>query len=133
MNKTQYLEYLQSPEWAAKRDAVLNRTDGRCEDCVRWKYANEFRRGRAEHVHHLTYERVGHERPEDLVGLCQYHHRIRHGIDEETNRENAKMNQKMLEPWTPGLSGPAPHDAISEVHRELGVTVTSSLPYHLKD
>ena len=47
-----YVRYLNSQAWAAKRAEILDRADGRCEEC-----GAELRAGEAE-VHHLTYERV---------------------------------------------------------------------------
>lgn len=63
-----YNGYLNSPYWAAKREAVLERDDYTCCAC----------KGEASQVHHLTYERVGREALEDLVSICAachaYHH-----------------------------------------------------------
>jgi hypothetical protein len=67
-----YVRYLNSVAWAAKRAEVLDRADGNCEDC-----GDELEPGEAE-VHHLTYERVGRELPEDLVALCPGCHRRAH-------------------------------------------------------
>lgn len=65
-----YAQYLQSPEWANRRLAVLERSHG-CEACGR--------PGRRE-AHHRTYERLGHELLEDLVALCGVCHRGVHQI-----------------------------------------------------
>ncbi len=60
-----YPEYLQTPEWFAKRTAALRRASYRCQLCNRT--------GRLE-VHHRTYARRGHEAPEDLIVLCNACH-----------------------------------------------------------
>jgi 5-methylcytosine-specific restriction endonuclease McrA len=60
-----YDDFLKSPEWAATRAVALKRAGGRCERCG----------APAREVHHLTYERVGAERPEDLQALCAPCHR----------------------------------------------------------
>jgi len=63
-----YGEYLKSEEWAQRRSLALVRDGYKCQDCQE----------PATQVHHTTYERVGAERLEDLVSLCQRCHRIRH-------------------------------------------------------
>jgi hypothetical protein len=55
-----YQEYLASREWAEKREAVRERSGDRCERCG----------GPQQAVHHLTYERIGHELLEDLQAVC---------------------------------------------------------------
>jgi hypothetical protein len=65
-----YLKYLGSKEWKARRQQVIVRCDGRCERCGELP---------AYEVHHLTYERVFHELPEDLQGLCEFCHDFVHG------------------------------------------------------
>lgn len=59
--RAQYNHYLNSQEWAAMREVILARASWTCEQCGQNK---------AAHVHHLTYERFGAERPEDLMAVC---------------------------------------------------------------
>lgn len=66
--KDRYHEYLDSPEWLHRRDAVLAR-DYYCRNCT----VNLSRE-----VHHLTYARIYRERLSDLVGLCRACHRLAH-------------------------------------------------------
>lgn len=63
-----YNAYLLSPEWSAKRAAVMVRSGGKCEKCGR----------RAEHVHHRSYRHVGQERPWELQALCRACHKAAH-------------------------------------------------------
>jgi 5-methylcytosine-specific restriction endonuclease McrA len=68
--RPEYRAYLQSEEWAAKRDAALERAEHRCQLC------------NSEHdltVHHRTYERLGNERDADLTVLCKECHYLFHG------------------------------------------------------
>lgn len=65
-----YRLYMRSPEWAAKREEALRRAEYRCQGC---------RSDERLEVHHLTYERFGHERPTDLQVLCHYCHMREHG------------------------------------------------------
>ena len=103
-----YREYLRSPEWQQKRQAVLNRAMQPCMpespkinvffDCygrsiesieMEWKPICESEEcsNVAKHVHHWDYERVGKERigmePEaleenDLIALCRECHASMH-------------------------------------------------------
>lgn len=64
-----YHGYLQSPEWAELRKFKLQQTGYRCQGCG----DNE----RLE-VHHLSYKKLGHERPEELMVLCHLCHMHEH-------------------------------------------------------
>jgi 5-methylcytosine-specific restriction endonuclease McrA len=64
-----YSDYLQSPEWAARRHKVLTRANWLCEGC---------RENQAVHVHHTTYTHAGNELLFELVALCQGCHQIAH-------------------------------------------------------
>lgn len=68
----EYLEYLRSPEWEAKKAKVFAARGRQCEEC-----------GSHDHleVHHLTYERLMHERLSDLRILCEDCHDAAHGHD----------------------------------------------------
>lgn len=64
-----YRIYLKSDKWHRMRMKVLTRDKFRCQQCDRG----------ATQVHHLTYERVGNERMEDLMSLCKDCHKEIHG------------------------------------------------------
>lgn len=64
-----YYDYLQSPEWKARRLREIARAGGRCELC---NSQGPF------HVHHRTYKRLGDEAPGDLVVLCPPCHQTFH-------------------------------------------------------
>lgn len=68
MNAQEYADYLRSPHWRAMREWALERADHRCEHCG----------NPADDVHHLTYDRVGGELPDDLVALCRRCHDYAH-------------------------------------------------------
>jgi hypothetical protein len=63
--RRRYDGYLNSPAWRAKRRAVMERAQGRCEGC---------RARPAVHVHHLTYDHVGDELLWELVAVCEECH-----------------------------------------------------------
>lgn len=64
-----YNAYLRSPEWDAKRSAVLKRANGKCEGCGK---------NTATAVHHLTYAHVGNELLFELAALCKECHKKAH-------------------------------------------------------
>lgn len=78
MNKSKYHEYLASREWALIKEKVKKRSGGHCERC---------QIGTHHSVHHQTYERVGHEAMEDLIGLCEKCHEFISGKSDSDPRE----------------------------------------------
>lgn len=66
-----YREYLRSPEWRAIRAEKLRQAGNQCALCPNTK--------RLE-VHHRTYDRLGKERPDDLIVLCDRCHRRQHAV-----------------------------------------------------
>lgn len=66
---TTYEEYLKSPQWRATRLRLFAIRGRKCERCAS-KYRIE--------VHHLTYTRIGQERPSDLQILCHACHQKTH-------------------------------------------------------
>lgn len=67
------LEYMRSPEWWAKRTAVMERELGVCQGC---------RTAKANQVHHLTYRHLGRELLFELVALCRPCHEAAHDLVE---------------------------------------------------
>lgn len=66
-----YQLYLKTPEWQATRDLALDRAGGLCEHCGSPTQLQ---------VHHLTYDRRGCERAEDLAAICDHCHETTHGM-----------------------------------------------------
>lgn len=64
MNKN-YGKYIRSKAWRRKANERLEMDGHTCQVCGR----------KAEEVHHLTYDRFGHEDMNDLVSLCRKCHR----------------------------------------------------------
>lgn len=63
----EYLAYLQSEEWAAKRRLIIERAGGRCQVC------ND---SRSLHGHHRTYDTLGTDHElNDCVCLCKTCHK----------------------------------------------------------
>jgi predicted HNH restriction endonuclease len=83
-----YADYLQSEHWRTTRKQALERAGHRCQ-CGMCPLASLYPHEIAENfprsvsrleVHHLTYERLGAEAPEDLLVLCGLCHRVVHGV-----------------------------------------------------
>jgi len=81
-----YAEYLKSNHWYYKRNKALNKAFFQCQVCNSKGHiirpANdpdfvEYRECQL-HVHHRTYERKGHELPQDLIVLCSECHELFH-------------------------------------------------------
>jgi hypothetical protein len=60
--RDEYQHYLQSPEWIARRDLVLEREQRVCEGC---------RLVPATEAHHTTYAHIGEEFLFELVAVCR--------------------------------------------------------------
>jgi hypothetical protein len=69
--KVNYRSYIRSEAWKKKASAAKKRAGYRCQICNRGK-----RDGVQLDAHHRTYERLGHERPEDITVLCHRCHEI---------------------------------------------------------
>lgn len=63
-----YEEYLLSPDWQKKREYTIKREKGLCQGCG----------GKAQAVHHLTYENIGNELYHELIAICNKCHRQIH-------------------------------------------------------
>jgi 5-methylcytosine-specific restriction endonuclease McrA len=61
-----YHAHLDSHEWQVLRRKVFRRCNGICEGCGEQP---------ATQVHHLSYDRMGHEMLFDLVGICEKCHK----------------------------------------------------------
>lgn len=72
---TDYYEYIRSAEWKAKAKAAKKIAGWRCQSC------GKMAAGHLLHAHHLTYERLGHERRGDIQVLCVKCHEKVHGIE----------------------------------------------------
>lgn len=68
--RVNYDEYIQTAEWRQRAEAAKQRAGNRCQICNR-----PAPRVTLE-AHHRTYERLGHELPEDLTVLCRGCHEL---------------------------------------------------------
>lgn len=80
MGRRWYDQYLATPHWKAMRAAKLRQAGHECERCGEPAMEMEGAWFGLE-VHHLTYERVGHEHFDDLMVLCRPCHAAQHGLE----------------------------------------------------
>jgi len=80
-----YRRYLESDEWRAVRSGALERARHRCARC-----------GSTDdlHVHHVSYTRLGYERPDDLTVLCAACHELEH-----RRRDRERLDARRLDGW----------------------------------
>lgn len=73
MTRQDYLQYLKTPHWLEFK-ARYESDPEKLHEC--------FVCGKMEYeLHHITYERIGKERMDDVVPLCKTHHRATHAIE----------------------------------------------------
>lgn len=82
--RVNYAEYIRGPEWRNKALILKARAGWQCQECGRASSEMTL------DVHHLTYERLGHERADDLIVLCRSCHE-RH--ERNKKRRNAAQVQ----------------------------------------
>ena len=121
MKKKEYLEYLKSESWQQKRRNLARSADAKCFCCGAIP-----RPGNVLDLHHLTYARVGHELPSDLVAICRSCHDIVHdlvkssgSIEAATLRVRDLMARKqewLSRPCTDRLRKPPTHITIVDPH-----------------
>jgi len=93
--KLNYEKYIRSSsKWKTICVQIRNRDDNKCKLCDSTEKL---------HVHHLTYKRLGNERPEDLVTLCELCHSDQHKLA-NTIRINDKRfkgdkNKSITQAW----------------------------------
>lgn len=68
-HSSQYREYMHSDAWQRRRRRAIKRAGYACQRCGT---------GERLEVHHLTYARLGKERPADLMVLCHACHAAEH-------------------------------------------------------
>ena len=79
-----YDAYLVSDAWRDRRKAWYAAWLTRCGTPPACLVCDEEWSLSSGHLHHLTYERLGHEYDKDLVPLCASHHRRLHRLLEES-------------------------------------------------
>lgn len=89
-----YLNYIRSPEWRLKSNKCLDAANRICQRC---------KERRATQAHHLTYARLFHELPLDLMAVCKPCHEAIHGrslsrtpipVNPKSTRREQKMERR---------------------------------------
>lgn len=83
-----YQEYLRSYKWKKFRQLALEHAHHKCSKCGT-TYKLE--------VHHLTYDRLGHEKLHDVAVLCMVCHERAHNPTEKDLREQYEHHLKTRE------------------------------------
>lgn len=78
-----YSAYLRSRHWKQFRKQMIEKAGYKCSQCSRVDPHRDRKRGSRMNVHHKTYERVGAERPSDVVVLCWICHKAEHSTKEK--------------------------------------------------
>lgn len=84
-----YAEYLQTTWWDVVRTRAIRRAKGICELC---------QQAEAREAHHTTYERIGCEKPDDMVALCRHCHQhiTANGLDRLSRRDLLRQRRALL-------------------------------------
>jgi 5-methylcytosine-specific restriction endonuclease McrA len=94
-----YTSYMQSEAWRELRDMMIGIVGGFCERCD----ASED--DVTLEVHHLTYERLGHEDPSDLQVLCPPCHITADAERAEETKDD--LAYRRLDGWATKVYGPS--------------------------
>ena len=86
--RNDYNDYMRSEDWKHVRRLKLEFAGNRCEKCGA---TDEL------HVHHLTYDRFGHENLTDLQVLCRDCHETVHGRKFGTSEPERSMYRSFEE------------------------------------
>lgn len=97
-DKEKYHEYLKSPEWKEFRKKAFEHYGKKCAHCKRTKFLQ---------IHHKTYANIFNEKLEDVMVLCELHHKKIHGLDVQKKKKKKKRKQvKVIKPIKERFVGP---------------------------
>lgn len=85
----EYREYLESDLWRGTRVLAFQKHG---DICICGKVATE--------IHHLTYDRIGNERIDDLLPLCADCHGNYHAIEDKRKNCVPKASAKLVKELT---------------------------------
>ncbi len=90
ISKSDYAKYLKTNAWHKKRKEILDIRGHKCEEPGCGATTNL-------QVHHLTYERLYHERISDFKVLCRKHHEKVHNLNQWNENLTAFHDNKNAE------------------------------------
>lgn len=82
-----YYNYIQSKEWFQLKIDILEKRGCYCEKCRKKKYPAGL------HLHHLTYERLFNEEPQDLMLVCAKCHKKEHDLYKKQTPKKPKKKK----------------------------------------
>jgi 5-methylcytosine-specific restriction endonuclease McrA len=84
-----YPAYLSTPWWNFVHDRTIKRARGLCELCGQHE---------AREAHHTTYERIGEERPDDMMALCRrcHQHVTDSGLGKLSRRDLLRRRREIV-------------------------------------
>jgi phage terminase large subunit GpA-like protein len=85
-HQQKYHEYLQSPEWKEFRNKAFEHYGKKCAHCKRTKRLQ---------IHHVTYANIFNEKLEDVMVLCDLHHKKIHGLIKRVPTTKKKKHKKI--------------------------------------
>ena len=89
-----YLSYIAGPRWKKRKERYYSKFRKACALCGKGNPEVRIQ------LHHLTYERLGYERDEDLMPLCELHHAgVKKGYF-PFSRMRWKVKGKWVTAWT---------------------------------
>ena len=91
--RKQYNAYIKSSTWKNIRKTLFKLRGEKCEKCGFGSYKL--------HIHHLTYERLGHKRLTDLQILCEQCHDAAHVVlkKERAYKQEDNRLQSGFQTW----------------------------------
>lgn len=92
MDKNKYQLYLKTEHWVKTRKKALRNAGNECQKCgiTNWESIALF--NLPLNVHHLNYDHLYGEKPEDLMVLCHYCHMLEHDPTQIFIRDYAGKN-----------------------------------------
>lgn len=82
-----YYQYIKSKEWFDLKIDILQKRGCYCEKCKKRKYPAALQ------LHHLTYERLFKEEPQDLMLVCKKCHEKEHGLNKKPVKQKSKKKK----------------------------------------
>ena len=107
----EYLDYLASDAWQAKRAEALERAGRSCQLCNTDDDTLD--------VHHSTYERFGDESPQDLIVLCRPCHEAHHARQDHRSAPVARPRFTVTQESATQESRPAPEPKAQILEEQL--------------
>lgn len=84
----EYRQYIVSKEWYQLKIDILEKRGCYCEKCKKKKYPAALQ------LHHLSYERLFNEEPQDLMLVCKRCHEKEHGLYKKQVPKKTKKKGK---------------------------------------